>query len=769
MGSEAPGPRWAALGIAAALLATGCATLPAPPGTGEPHGPAEVLREEDVTGAHAAPPHSGASSQEKRPRVRLRRRHAAPVVGTDVALVRAEELAPRQAADARPSAQEPPSCGGQAVPEGWPDFSSGWEEQLLAPFFRCGSPAEFLALQRQVDMARLVEALDDGAAVRLGALGPLEDAAAQVLRRKRFSFLVNAQRRYGAYAPVFALFLVDTAFDDEVRELLGLLAGDKQLAQTVGQMEAVREALARRGFQLSDYPERGEQLSDVARGLGRAVEDVGATLPGADGARGTRVYGARAHLPPPYQQAFDQTERALTRGHFSPGHVALGTFDALTFGVPLGFYALAAGTGQGVRTLTQGQYEQAARELAPAALLVGLYVGGKGARSHAGAQAGVGGEGMRPPTPELRMQVLKQGVERLRARLGESDFAQLGRWLQGRREVGVLVATHGEPFALALVEARGDLVKAHAVFSQARPEPRGSVQPMAGAGKSPDRGPTVAEEAASPAPKKPGAAGTPGSLASLVDDSVGHTPEVVRAKLALAELEAPGARLSTDVAWLEQHRPVLEAPPPGVPGGSALWSEYVMYRESRLFELKAGQKSQGPLRWEGYQRLRGWFSRGLAFERARVALLRADAALPRAQRLWLRDFVEPRIEVHVGVAKEGQPGVRFVDVLVIEQQPPAGQPPRVESFSFKSRDLSLLDENALIRQMTADASDALRYYGETLDIRRPMLKYLGSEVQIRRVRLVYEGGELKPATLDALQSAVERVEGQIKGVEVLVE
>ncbi|HLL06944.1 MAG TPA: hypothetical protein VK539_40590 [Myxococcaceae bacterium] len=504
MGSEASRPRWAALGIAAALLATGCATLPAPPGTGEPRGPAEVLREEDVTGALAAPPHSGASSQEKRPRVRLRRRHAAPVVGTDVALVRAEELAPRQAADARPSAQEPPSCGGQAVPEGWPDFSSGWEEQLLAPFFRCGSPAEFLALQRQVDMARLVEALDDGAAVRLGALGPLEDAAAQVLRRKRFSFLVNAQRRYGAYAPVFALFLVDTAFDDEVRELLGLLAGDKQLAQTVGQMEAVREALARRGFQLSDYPERGEQLSDVARGLGRAVEDVGATLPGADGARGTRVYGARAHLPPPYQQAFDQTERALTRGHFSPGHVALGTFDALTFGVPLGFYALAAGTGQGVHTLTQGQYEQAARELAPAALMVGLYVGGKGGRSRARAQAGVGAEGMRPPTPELRMQVLKQGVERLRARLGESDFAQLGRWLQGRREVGVLVATHGEPFALALVEARGDLVRAHAVFSHARPEPRGPVQPMAGGGKSPDRAATRGEETTGATPKKPG-------------------------------------------------------------------------------------------------------------------------------------------------------------------------------------------------------------------------------------------------------------------------
>jgi hypothetical protein len=57
------------------------------------------------------------------------------------------------------------------------------------------------------------------------------------------------------------------------------------------------------------------------------------------------------------------------------------------------------------------------------------------------------------------------------------------------------------------------------------------------------------------------------------------------------------------------------------------------------------------------------------------------------------------------VAKKGQPGVRFVDVLVIERQPPVGQPPRVESFSFKSRDLRLLGEDEVAAQMkTAPSS-----------------------------------------------------------------
>jgi hypothetical protein len=759
MRAEALRRRWGALLMGAALFITGCATLSAPPGPGDTHGPPAVLREDAAASALWARPPSSASPEEKRARVRLRRRHGPAVVGTDVALV----------SHAEPAPQGPPSCGGLAVPEGWPDDSSWLEDELLAPFFQCASPAEFLALQRRVDMPRLVEALEDWSAVRLGALGPMEARAAQVLQRKRFSFLVSAPQRYGAYAQVLTLFLFDTAFDDEVRELLVLLSKDKQLEQTLGQMEAVREALERRGFQLSDYPDREEQLRDVVRGLGRAAADVAATIPGADGASGTRVYGARAGLPPLYQEAFDETERALMREHFSPGHVALGTFDHMTFGVPLGFYYLAAGTGHGVSSLYQGRYEQAARELAPAALMVGLYAGGKGVRSLSESKvaAGIGDRGVRRQVPELRLQVLKEVVERLRERLGEEGLGQLARLIQGRREVAVMVATGGEPMAMALYEARGDLAKAQAVLSQAKPEPRGSTRPMAGAGKSPGSAASLGEEAAGPTPKKAGAGGTLGGVASLVDESVGHTAEVVQAKLALAELEAPGARLPANVTWLEHNRPVLETPPHGVPGGSVLWGEYVAYREGRLSGLKAGKKAQGPLSWESYEWLRGQFARGLAFERVMVALLRADAALPRAQRFWLRDFVDPLIETCVGVAKEGQPGVRFADVLVIERQPPAGQPPRVESFSLKSRDLSLLKGEALEAQMIADARDALRYYGETLNIRRRVLKYLGPEVQIRRVRLVYEGGELKPQNADALKQAVSEVQKEVRGVEVL--
>ncbi len=290
---------------------------------------------------------------------------------------------------AAPFTQSPPLSAGSARPEGWPDYSSS-DEALMSPFLASASPAEFIALQRGVDMPRLVAALEDWSAVRLGALGPLGAEASQALQRKRAAFLLTATEQYGAYAQVFALFILHSSFDDEVRQLLRMLAREKQLGQTLGQMEAVREELERRGLKLSDLAERNEQSKDVLRGLGRAARDALSTRPMSDGARYMNMSAMRAHLPPAYQQALDEVERAIRQQHFSTENVVLGSFDHLTFGVPLGFYHLVAGTRHGGASLFQGQYEQATRELAPAGLLVALYAGGKSVRSGGVATRGRG-------------------------------------------------------------------------------------------------------------------------------------------------------------------------------------------------------------------------------------------------------------------------------------------------------------------------------------------------------------------------------------------
>ncbi|MCP3141142.1 hypothetical protein [Pyxidicoccus xibeiensis] len=720
---------WGYLLLAVVLCSTGCAAR-APDSTLTFGRLGLAAGDWDTEGLAEEKDAPAASSQEVGDvGARLRRRKSVRLHGSDLGVSVTLAVTPGESV-----------CGGR-VPSGWPRLDAS--EEVLTPFLACASPSDFVALQRTVDMPVLVESLSDWDAVRLGALGPLRADASNVLAHKRAVFLVSAARKYGhARAEVFALFVLHSAFDDEVRLVLRLLAGDRQLRAVLEPMATVREELAKRGISLSQYPERVFRAGDVLRGLGRAGEDALSTSWVANGSAGLELSARARVLPPPYQTALWEVEGAVMRRQYAPGEVTLGAFDHLTFGVPVGFYHLLAGTLQGMGSLAAGEYEQATRELAPAALMVGLYAGGRGMRSmREGAIAG--SEGGRPLGALPRLAPLKAVLERLEARLGEGAVGELARYVQASREGALVVAEWGEAGAAALLEARGNAGKAQAWLSEAKSQRAGPTMSRGGAGR-----------AAS-------------AVAARVREAAGYTREALEAKLLRAEQEAPGARLPADVTRLKQQHPSVEAPPPGVREGSTLWSEYVTYRSRRLAELEQGQTTKGPLRWEGYREMRGLFARGLDFERAMVALLREDAALPRAQRRWLRDFDVPRIETHVGVWKE-KTGLRFSDVLVIEERPPAGQPPLVETISFKSRDLSRMKNDLLEAQVLADASDALHNYGETLNIRRRALNPKGdpTQVQVRRVRLVYEGGDLRPRDLAEWRKVVNAVQDTVEGVEV---
>ncbi|WP_395853891.1 hypothetical protein [Cystobacter fuscus] len=633
------------------------------------------------------------------------------------------------------------------MPPGWPDLSSGDAEALLAPLLKCPSPGDYVALQQRVDMPRLVEALDDWRAMRLAALGPVRADAVGVLNAKRVSFLLAAAERYGqVHAEVFTLYVLHAAHDDEVDAVLRRLARDKQLGRTLGRMPAVREELAGRGMPLSAYAERGEQAGDVLRGLGRAARDVLSTSQASDGLRYMEMAERRGQLPAPYQDALHEVELELAWRHFAPSSVAVGSLDAATFGVPLGFFYLVVGTGEGLSSLSRGEYEQATRELAPAALVVGLYAGGRGVRA-LGEARGWG-------RLEVRLSLLRELGRQWEARLGVEGARELLRDIRARREAAHFVAMGGADAALALREARGDVARAQVWLSQAKPPRPGAWESQGGTGTR-------------SAPTRALAAERSGSMALLVDEAEGFTREVVEARLALVELDAEGPRLSRDVAVLERQRPSLEAPPPGAEG-NPLWSEYVAYREKRLGELKQGKAAEGPLRWEGYERMRRGFAQGLAFENLMVDRLRADAALSRAERRFLGDFDRPRIERWVGVWKPNS-NLRFADVLVIEEGPSAGRSPRVETLSFKSRSMKGLSASSLRAQIMADAKEALGYYGETLDIRRPSLQSLlrgGSKVPVQRVRLIYERSHLDPTSTAKLYRAMSEAQEQIPGVEV---
>jgi hypothetical protein len=735
MRAERPLRGGAGLMLALALLLAGCASMPsrAGPGATLAAGSGASFRAAMGRSAVASLPEDDALEEfddaESSAGPLLRRRRAtlsAPSPGGG-------ETMPLRAVGTLAGA-----CG--EVPSGWPHLDS--EDEVLAPFLACTTPAAFLALQRRVDMPRLVERLSDWSAVRLGALGPLEAESALVLLKKRAAFLATAVEKHGvAKAEVLALFVLHTTHDDEMRQLMRLLARDKLLKRALGALEVVREELKQRGMALSDFPERDFRAGDIARGLGRAADDVAASIPLVSGSRGVDASLLPTLLPPPYLAAYEEVEKAQYLGAFAPGNVALASFDHLTFGVPLGFYHLAAGTAQGGGALTRGEYEEATRQLAPSALMVGLYAGGTGARAFRGAGlSSQAGTRLRAVVP--RVEALKAVLERLEARLGDSAVGELARHLQQNREAAILVGEWGEAGSLALHEARGNVAQAQATLAVRYREPPSAASTGGGSGSTRSSVPPVA-------------AGLPA--------------EVAEAKFKQLEAEFPGARLPMDAAELTRHRYALEKLSPSEAEASPLWPDYVAYLERRAAEIRQGSAERGPLKWAGYQFVRDHYARGLAFERKMLVLLEADAALPRAQRRWLKDFDQPRIETHVGVAKPNVAGVRFTDVLVIEGKTRADQPPRVETFSFKSRDLKLLKEEDLKAQMRADADDALRYYGDVVDIRRPELMRRGIPTRVQRVRLVYEGGVLKPRDPEMQRAAVRDVQAKVKGVEVSVQ
>ncbi len=478
---------------------------------------------------------------------------------------------------------------------------------------------------------------------------------------------------------------------------------------------------------LSYYPERPERLGDVGRGLGEGLGDAISATPLLQWGTSNGYETRKRQLPGPYQQALDEVERSLLEQARAPDSVALGTLDELTFGVPLGFYALTAGTIHGVSSLSSGQYEQAARELTPALLMVAVYAGGKVlARTAPAPERTQGAQWL-----QSRLGELKDVARRLREQLGEEGLGEVARYIQAEREAALLVLETGEAGALALYEARGRVSDGRAWWSHAtsaRPGPTGT------------RG--------------------RGGMAAQADAAAEVSQEVVDAKLTLAESEATGPRLSTDWKVLEkQWKAQSEAPPPGAQN-HPLWEKYVRYGDERLAKLQNGQKADPPLKWEGYQQMRGLVTRGLDFERAMAEVLRADAALPRAQRRFLQDFEEPLVETYVGVWKP-ESGMRFADVLFIEQKPPPGQNPRVETFSFKSRDFSTMQQRPLTAQVTLDATEALQYYGETLNILRDEIR---QRATVQRVRLIYEGGSLKPLDPDIVRGATRTA--LTNGVEV---
>jgi len=258
------------------------------------------------------------------------------------------------------------------------------------------------------------------------------------------------------------------------------------------------------------------------------------------------------------------------------------------------------------------------------------------------------------------------------------------------------------------------------------------------------------------------------SLESLVDVAAGDTMEVVQAKFAMEEALSPGMRLPRNVEMVRRVKPSVDRPRADVSPDDVRWREYCEYYDKRLTEMEAAEAASklesvdSPRSWSSYQTLRNTFERGIKYQRARTAALRAQAANGQ-----LPGFSQPHIQANAGVIKVD---LRFADVIIIERQVVPGQPPRVETYSFKSCDFKLLDIEEARALIRAHARDAVRYYGGELDIRTPEVGMRGERVKVTKAHLVYDA-EFMPSTKEAREALLQMMKdvGAETGVEVRFE
>lgn len=323
------------------------------------------------------------------------------------------------------------------------------------------------------------------------------------------------------------------------------------------------------------------------------------------------------------------------------------------------------------------------------------------------------------------------GAMHLRQVLADSFSARARK--RGVENTVVLSITHAVLSRGMMKAAVSKATVAAEARAAAGSSPRGSV-----------RGAT-AEARALPAAKEGAAAAGAERLVTVTGRlRAPRDLSAIQARLVEAEALETGARQTAVLKDLSRLRPLPERPPAGVTAGEALWRDYVTYWERRFSELSAPDaRAAGirpPLTRESYQLFRTRFARAMKFQSDVSAMLQAEVEKPRGKRRLLHEMARPQMEENVGLAHEGSDARTYVDHLVVDEATLESNAPRVETFSTKQRDFTHTSDQSIRSQVEADAREALRKYGGTVEIRRQGHPLFERSVPVSQVHLVYDSG-----------------------------
>jgi len=350
-------------------------------------------------------------------------------------------------------------------------------------FQSAAEQGQYVALQGPLDMDTVLSTVSPWTAVRIGGLGPVIEGVT-TLTAKRTEIIRDMSHDYGlAYGQLFTAFIFDTTQDDQIKDVLRALAGERRLADTIGQMPAIKDRLTARGINLADFPDRPRQASDIARGFGQGLSDVLGSSKAAQESGGMTLQSRIRDLPGPYAEAGDKINWAILQEAMSPGNVALGTVDYMLFGVPSGVYGLTTSTVSAAGNLVSGNLEEAARESVPAlitlaTLFIGRALGGPkggpaepqstglppgGGRVRFGAPAVGGAITLEQAVAQFPAR-LQGPVALLRAAFTGPEIIEGAGYVQRSAAAAAFVEQEGAPAVRSLLRTGGDVPQAQSLL-----------------------------------------------------------------------------------------------------------------------------------------------------------------------------------------------------------------------------------------------------------------------------------------------------------------
>jgi hypothetical protein len=367
----------------------------------------------------------------------------------------------------------------------------GWQQSIIATLEQA-DPAERIAIERLLPMPALIEKLSAWEATRLGTLGPIPDGQ-ELLNRKRVAYFKQVLDDYPpSYAQVFLIYALQAACLDEASQIVAELADARRLSK-LRALPAVAQRLTSLGVDLSVFQEPSEPWTRVLRGAGRSLSRF------AKDDRPSKYGSQKAELPAEYSEALSELELGDAIGMVSPGNVAMGGFDEVTFGVPHGVVDLGRSTAGGIRELAHGEYEQAGEQLAGAGVIVLTHLGikawnvvrgGAKAASTTAPEAGLRGP-KRPgqftlanfqgpiTAEEAKLGAIfslnadaQAALGRILSRIGRGGLEKVATLVNANSRAALFVAEHGEAGLYALLEAEGDVGAARAKLAAGGQTPR---------------------------------------------------------------------------------------------------------------------------------------------------------------------------------------------------------------------------------------------------------------------------------------------------------